>query len=70
MADLFPETKARRPRRIIMRIMDSGEGVAGYPFGAELKCPKCGHNTGWTCFTTAAEITRQPCPECNEAAHD
>lgn len=64
MADLFPNAP-RRPRRTMMRVIDSGEGMAGYPFGAELECSRCGHKTGWLCFTTAAEIKRQPCPKCN-----
>lgn len=62
MGDLFPEMmRKRRPRRVIMQVTDSGDGMAGYPFGAELRCPKCGYRTGWMCFTTVSEIRRQAC---------
>ena len=65
--DLFPETIVKKSRRVLAHMVDAGDGVKDYPFGAEFECRKCGWNSGWRCFTTASAIRRGvTCENCNQ----
>ncbi|HSV28619.1 MAG TPA: hypothetical protein VLL76_03645 [Candidatus Omnitrophota bacterium] len=60
MADLFPDAP-RRPRRVLMHVMDAGSGMI------EFACRRCGHNTGWIRDDRTVTENRRgrPCPKCN-----
>ncbi len=64
MADLFPDAP-RRPRRVLMHVVDAGGCCEEFPMMVRLKCLKCGHNHGWVRFGTKREALSQPCPKCN-----
>ena len=66
MADLFPSAP-RRPRRVLMRVVDAGDCISAN--SVHLRCPRCGHDDGWSHGMTVTEAKRQPCPKCNEAPH-
>lgn len=60
---LFSREQApRRPRRILMRVIDAGQH--GY---LELKCRKCGHHEEHLGVeeTISAANRLRPCPVCN-----
>jgi len=61
MNQLFsPDQAPRRPRRVMMHVVDAGQGMV------ELQCAACGHNTGWVQSRTVTEERRgRPCPNCN-----
>lgn len=67
MTDLFP-CAPRRPRRVLMRVVDPGGCCDKFPMTVRLKCPMCGHNHGWVRFDTKREALSQPCPKCNGGA--
>jgi len=62
--DLFPESP-RRPRRVMMHVVDAGEG--GWCKVIHFKCSTCGYDEGWTeDHRTIGENKRgRPCPRCN-----
>ena len=43
--DLFP-SDPRRPRRVLMHVVDAGEWYGGNGKGIQFRCPKCCHDTG------------------------
>lgn len=64
--DLFPETKRKFPRLVRAHMVDAGDGMPGYPYGAEFECKRCGWKSGWLCFKRASDIRRgAPCKSCN-----
>ena len=59
MTDLFAEKKPRRDRRVMMHVIDAGQGMA------EFECKKCGTVAGWV-KASPEEIRRGiPCEICN-----
>lgn len=69
---LFDNTRPRRPRRVLMHVIDAGPwDGCGEPgrLGSHLvrmQCPRCGHETDWIGVQSVTEGRRgKPCPECN-----
>lgn len=68
---LFDNTHDRRPRRVLMRVVDAGEGCgcpddSPGPHVVRFGCNRCGHETGWLRVDSVAEAKRGiPCPKCN-----
>lgn len=61
-AEMF--AKPARPHVWRMHVIDAGYASGGLI--AELKCARCGHQTGWLTFQTVTEAKRGlPCPKCN-----
>lgn len=65
--DMFPETKTRKPRRVIAHVSDAGPSeLKGYTTVAEFECKKCGWKSGWMHFRLRSEPARGiPCEQCN-----
>ncbi len=69
--DLFPAAP-RRPRRVMMHVVDAGLDVV------LLECGKCGHQSGWVPYrqtpsgqpSVSLEKRGRPCPKCNNLADD
>jgi len=68
--NLFPSAP-RRPRRVLMHVVDAGEWYGGNGKGIQFSCQTCGHDTGWIKDTrTVTENKRGiPCPKCNGGEH-
>jgi len=70
--DLFPETLPIRPRpRVLMHVSDAGDSSELSASGrvkpmCQMRCAKCGAETGWLVFDTVTEAKRGiPCERCN-----
>lgn len=65
LARLFATPRPRRRRRVMMHVVDAGNGPGGkvIKFGCV-----CGHNTGWISDqqTVAQNKRGMPCPPCNQ----
>ena len=62
--ELFKKPKIKRIKRA--RVSDAGEGMKGYPYGAEFTCCRCDWESEWLCFDNITEIRRGiACPNCN-----
>lgn len=59
--------RPRRSRRILMRVVEAGQGSSGGVI--QFECPKCDFNTGWITDTQTVARNKRgiPCPECNGA---
>ena len=60
--DLFGPRPPRRKPRVLMRVQDGG-----YEAGpiVDLKCGRCGHETGMV-PEEPGDIRGRPCPKCNK----
>lgn len=68
IADLFPETLVKKPRRKLMHVSDAYEDE-GAPI-CQMRCLKCGQETDWLEFSSVTEAKRGiPCPKCNPTTH-
>lgn len=68
-ASLFDHLPRTRKRRVMMHVVDAGPGAV------QLKCRRCGHDTGWVLWRPELTISDYkrglPCPNCNqENEHD
>ena len=56
----------RRKRRVMMHVMDAGNGPSCMVI--EFECKKCGHNTGWIKDEKSVSENKRgmPCPKCNQ----
>jgi len=70
--DLFPETLPKRARpRVLMHVSDAGDSGELSASGrakplCQMRCAKCGAETGWLLFDTVTEAKRGiPCERCN-----
>jgi Zn finger protein HypA/HybF involved in hydrogenase expression len=65
-SDLFPQSP-RRPRRVLMHVVDA---MGCESKTVQMECRKCGHRTDWIAFDTFTETKRVPCPTCNGGEND
>lgn len=66
MTDLFGYSKKRKKPRVMMKVIDAGNGF-GDGKVIMFKCFKCGHNTDWIEDTKSVSENKRgmPCPHCN-----
>lgn len=59
-------TKPRRVRRIMMHVVEAGQGNSGKVI--QFERAKCGHNADWIGDEKSISENKrdQPCPKCNE----
>jgi hypothetical protein len=61
--ELLPKPP-RRMRGPLMHVYDAGSGE-GPGCMVQMRCRRCGHQSGWLVFDTVTEAKRgQPCPNC------
>jgi hypothetical protein len=58
---LFDTLPRTRKRRIMMHVVDAGSDMV------QLKCRRCGHDTGWVAESEPWYLDKRgrPCPTCN-----
>ena len=67
-SDPPPEPKPRRAPRVMMKVIDAGD--QGDVEIVQMKCKKCGHETGWIPASKPWSKDKwegRPCPVCNKA---
>lgn len=61
--------RERKPRRVIMHVVDAGGGCGIEDSGqhmVQMACSKCGYKTDWFMVQTVTEGRKgKPCPKCN-----
>lgn len=63
--DLFGQAaKQKRPRALLMHVIDGGENAAGMPI-AQFLCRRCAFESPWVLCNVSQGKKGCPCPQCN-----